>query len=156
MSFAGLCEGIVGAGDGLVVANGALLSLLTILGGSGGFGTIDGAYVIYPLPDILAQVVAASHRAQCLVVGENLSSFPEGMSDALSPANGLSYKTSIRSSRCRRSLLPDPELFVARWLITTEASVGWDYSGVVRAGIGRRSAACRMAASAIATTRSAL
>jgi 4-alpha-glucanotransferase len=87
---------------------GALLSLLAILGGSGGFGAIDGAYVIYPLPDILAQVALASHRAQCLVVGEDRGTVPEGMSDALSAANILSYSVLWFEGRDGR-IRPPPE-----------------------------------------------
>ena len=51
----------------------------------------DGAYVSYPLPDLLAQVALESHRARCLVVGEDLGTVPEGMSEALAGANILSY-----------------------------------------------------------------
>ena len=51
----------------------------------------DGAYVTYPLPDLLAQVALESHRARCLVVGEDLGTVPEGMSEALAAANILSY-----------------------------------------------------------------
>ena len=51
----------------------------------------DGAYVTYPLPELLAQVALESHRARCLVVGEDLGTVPEGMSEALAGANILSY-----------------------------------------------------------------
>jgi glycogen debranching enzyme GlgX len=51
----------------------------------------DGAYVAYPLPDLLAQVALESHRAHCLVVGEDLGTVPEGMSERLAAANILSY-----------------------------------------------------------------
>lgn len=51
----------------------------------------DGAYITYPLPDLLAQVALESHRARCLVVGEDLGTVPEGMSEALAAANILSY-----------------------------------------------------------------
>jgi glycogen debranching enzyme GlgX len=51
----------------------------------------DGAYVTYPLEDLLAQVALESHRARCLVVGEDLGTVPEGMSEALAASNILSY-----------------------------------------------------------------
>jgi glycogen debranching enzyme GlgX len=57
-----------------------------------GAGAIDGAYVTYPMQDLLAQVALQSQRAKCLVVGEDLGTVPEGMSEALSASNILSYK----------------------------------------------------------------
>ncbi len=57
-----------------------------------GAGAIDGAYVTYPMEDLLGQVALQSQRAKCLVVGEDLGTVPEGMSDALAASNILSYK----------------------------------------------------------------
>ncbi|HEY0184533.1 MAG TPA: 4-alpha-glucanotransferase, partial [Rhodopila sp.] len=51
----------------------------------------DGAYVTYPMTDLLAQVALESQRARCLVVGEDLGTVPEGMSDSLAACNILSY-----------------------------------------------------------------
>ncbi len=51
----------------------------------------DGAYITYPMEDLIGQVALQSQRAQCLVVGEDLGTVPEGMSDALAAANILSY-----------------------------------------------------------------
>jgi glycogen debranching enzyme GlgX len=56
-----------------------------------GAAGMDGAYVTYPLDDLLAQVALESQRARCLVVGEDLGTVPEGMSDALAACNVLSY-----------------------------------------------------------------
>src|SRR5208283_2156028 len=56
-----------------------------------GAGANDGAYVTYPVQDLLAQVALQSHRARCLVVGEDLGTVPEGMSDTLAACNILSY-----------------------------------------------------------------
>lgn len=52
---------------------------------------MDGAYVTYPLEDLLAQVALESQRARCMVVGEDLGTVPEGMSEALVGSNILSY-----------------------------------------------------------------
>ncbi|WP_158929027.1 glycogen debranching protein GlgX [Acidisphaera sp. S103] len=51
----------------------------------------DGAYLTYPMTDLLAQVALESHRARCLVVGEDLGTVPEGMPATLAAANILSY-----------------------------------------------------------------
>jgi glycogen debranching enzyme GlgX len=51
----------------------------------------DGAYVTYPMDDLLAQVALQSQRAKCLVVGEDLGTVPEGMSETLAASNILSY-----------------------------------------------------------------
>ena len=56
-----------------------------------GAGASDGAYVTYPMQDLLAQVALQSQRARCLVVGEDLGTVPEGMSEALTASNILSY-----------------------------------------------------------------
>jgi glycogen operon protein len=50
-----------------------------------------GAYVTYPLEDLLGQVALESHRARCLVVGEALGTVPEGMAETLAACNLLSY-----------------------------------------------------------------
>ncbi|MDR3535617.1 MAG: 4-alpha-glucanotransferase, partial [Acetobacteraceae bacterium] len=51
----------------------------------------DGAYLTYPLHDLLGQLALESLRTQCLVVGEDLGTVPEGFSDTLQAANVLSY-----------------------------------------------------------------
>ncbi|HEY1411828.1 MAG TPA: 4-alpha-glucanotransferase, partial [Rhodopila sp.] len=56
-----------------------------------GASGIDGAYVTYPMEDLLGQVALQSQRARCLVVGEDLGTVPEGMSAALAARNILSY-----------------------------------------------------------------
>ena len=70
-----------------------------------GAGAIDGAYVTYPMKDLLAQVALQSQRAQCLVVGEDLGTVPEGMSEALGLNRILSYSVlwfERRDGRLRR------------------------------------------------------
>ena len=70
-----------------------------------GAGAADGAYVTYPMQDLLAQVALQSQRARCLVVGEDLGTVPEGMSEALSANRILSYSVlwfERRDGRLRR------------------------------------------------------
>ena len=52
----------------------------------------NGAYVGYPLDDMLAVVALESQRASCIVVGEDLGTVPEGFREALAEAGVLSYK----------------------------------------------------------------
>jgi glycogen operon protein len=73
-----------------------------------GTGAIDGAYVTYPMDDLLAQVALQSQRAQCLVVGEDLGTVPEGMSEALAASNILSYKV-LWFERQDGRIRPPPE-----------------------------------------------
>ena len=56
-----------------------------------GAAAADGAYLNYPLQDLLGQVALQSQQAKCLVVGEDLGTVPEGMSEALAATNILSY-----------------------------------------------------------------
>jgi glycogen debranching enzyme GlgX/4-alpha-glucanotransferase len=56
-----------------------------------GASATEGAYIGYPLGDLLAQVALESQRARCLVVGEDLGTVPEGMSERLAASNILSY-----------------------------------------------------------------
>jgi len=52
----------------------------------------EGAYVTYPLDDLLAVLALESSRARCLVVGEDLGTVPEGLREKLGAADVLSYR----------------------------------------------------------------
>jgi glycogen operon protein len=73
-----------------------------------GAGAAEGAYLGYPVNDLLAQVALQSQRAKCLVVGEDLGTVPEGMSAALASANILSYSVLWFEKRDGR-IKPPPE-----------------------------------------------
>ena len=51
-----------------------------------------GAYVAYPLEDLLAVLALESERAKCLVIGEDLGTVPEGLRERLAEAGTLSYR----------------------------------------------------------------
>ena len=55
----------------------------------------SGAYVANPLEDLLAQVTLESHRAECLVVGEDLGTVPEGLRPRLADAGMLGYRVVL-------------------------------------------------------------
>jgi len=57
-----------------------------------GFPTASGAYVKYPLDDLLAIVTLESQRNACLVIGEDLGTVPEGFRGRMAAANLLSYR----------------------------------------------------------------
>ena len=52
----------------------------------------DGVYLSYPLDAILASLKIESHRARCVVIGEDLGTAPAGFSDKIMDAGILSYR----------------------------------------------------------------
>ena len=57
-----------------------------------GMTPAEGAYVHYPLHDLLAIVALESQRNRCLVIGEDLGTVPDEVRQALGPAGVLSYR----------------------------------------------------------------
>jgi 4-alpha-glucanotransferase len=51
-----------------------------------------GAYVEYPMEDMIGILALESHRNRCLVVGEDLGTVPEGFRERMTAANILSYR----------------------------------------------------------------
>ncbi|HQZ06586.1 MAG: 4-alpha-glucanotransferase [Rhodoferax sp.] len=52
----------------------------------------DGAYVYYPLDEMMAIVALESQRSQCLVIGEDLGTVADNMREALARSDVLSYR----------------------------------------------------------------
>jgi (1->4)-alpha-D-glucan 1-alpha-D-glucosylmutase len=52
----------------------------------------SGAYVLYPVDELLAVLAIESHRSHCLVVGEDLGTVPAGLRQKLQAMNILSYR----------------------------------------------------------------
>jgi 4-alpha-glucanotransferase len=65
-----------------------VMSLFRLWWVAGGFSPIDGAYVHYPLEQLLTVLALESARAACLVVGEDLGVVPDEMRRAM-PEYGL-------------------------------------------------------------------
>ncbi|WP_374544864.1 glycogen debranching protein GlgX [Rhodoblastus sp.] len=57
-----------------------------------GAPALDGAYLSYPLNDLLGELALESVRARCVVVGEDLGTVPEGFRDRMAVENVLSYR----------------------------------------------------------------
>ncbi len=72
----------------------------------------DGAYVSYPIERNLADLALESHRARCLVIGEDLGTVPEGFREKLAAADVLSYRV-IFFERDGPRFLP-PEAYPAK------------------------------------------
>jgi glycogen operon protein len=71
----------------------------------------DGAYVHYSLNELIGQVALASRVANCVVVGEDLGTVPDGLREALTNAKMLSYRVMMleRDNIAFRSLRNYPE-----------------------------------------------
>ncbi|HEX6094156.1 MAG TPA: 4-alpha-glucanotransferase, partial [Dongiaceae bacterium] len=52
----------------------------------------DGAYVTFPLEELIAVTAIESHRARCTIIGEDLGTVPPGLRERLAHANILSYR----------------------------------------------------------------
>lgn len=57
-----------------------------------GLSPAQGAYVAYPLEDLLGIVALESQRNRCMVIGEDLGTVPEGFCPHLLAAGVLSYR----------------------------------------------------------------
>ena len=57
-----------------------------------GLAPAQGAYVNYPMEDLIGVLALESHRNRCLVVGEDLGTVPSGFRERMTEAAILSYR----------------------------------------------------------------
>lgn len=75
----------------------------------------DGAYVQYPIDDLVGILALESHRQECIVLGEDLGTVPDGFRERMAAANILSYRVLFFERDAEGFLSPDryPELALA-------------------------------------------
>lgn len=57
-----------------------------------GASALDGAYLAYPFADLLRLLALESHRAEALIIGEDLGTMPPGFREAISSRNVLGMR----------------------------------------------------------------
>ena len=70
----------------------------------------QGAYVAYPLEELLPLVASQSVRARCIVVGEDLGNVPEGFRERMERERILSYRLLLFERALDGTFLP-PEAY---------------------------------------------
>ncbi len=55
----------------------------------------EGTYVAYPFADLLGQIALESHRAQALIIGEDLGTVLDGLREALTANDILGYRALL-------------------------------------------------------------
>jgi 4-alpha-glucanotransferase len=75
----------------------------------------EGAYVRYPLEDLVGILALESQRQKCLVVGEDLGTVPEGFRERMERAQILSYRVLFFEKDANGFIVPDeyPRLALA-------------------------------------------
>ena len=84
-----------------------------------GFKSADGAYVHYPLEDLLAVVALESHRNQCLVVGEDLGVVPDEIRRGLPQFGVYHYKVVLFEQKNGEFVAPANYIRPALAVVTT-------------------------------------
>lgn len=84
----------------------------------GGGLPADGAYVRYPLDDLLRLVALESRRARCIVIGEDLGTVPDGLRERLQAAGVLGCRV-LMFERWDDGLFKEPSFYSDLALVTS-------------------------------------
>lgn len=77
----------------------------------------EGVYITFPFEDILRIIALESRRNDCVVIGEDLGTVPDGFSEIMAAAGLLSYKV-LFFERWESGLFQRPELYPAQSMVT--------------------------------------
>ena len=77
----------------------------------------EGIYITFPFKDILRIIALESRRNDCVVIGEDLGTVPDGFSEIMEATGLLSYKV-LFFERWESGLFKRPELYPAQSMVT--------------------------------------
>ena len=77
----------------------------------------EGIYITFPFKDILRIIALESRRNDCVVIGEDLGTVPDGFSEIMEAAGLLSYKV-LFFERWESGLFKRPELYPEQSMVT--------------------------------------
>ncbi|KXF78483.1 hypothetical protein ATN84_01420 [Paramesorhizobium deserti] len=83
-----------------------------------GFSASEGAYVLYPMVDMVRVLAEVSQKSKALIIGEDLGVVPEGFRDVMREANLLGYRI-FYFERDKKGFLPP-----SKWPRAVLACVG--------------------------------
>lgn len=86
------------------------MSLLRLFWIPHGVAASQGAYVRYPVADLIGIVALESQRNRCIVIGEDLGTVPDGFRDVLERAKLLSYRLAFFEREGDANFIP-PERY---------------------------------------------
>lgn len=77
----------------------------------------EGVYITFPLEDILRIIALESRRNNCVVIGEDLGTVPDGFGEIMARAGLLSYKV-LFFERWDSGFFMRPDLYPAQSMVT--------------------------------------